>query len=229
MTPGTAGMARRAAAEFLATALLLIAVVGSGFMAERLADGNAAITLLANSLATGCALAVLILVFGPISGAHMNPLVSVALAREDRRPLHELLAYLAAQLLGAFGGVALANLMFSAAPWTLATRPRSGPGIWLGEGIATFGLLLVIVLLVRRRSNAIAFAVAAYITGAYWFTSSTSFANPAVTLARATTESFTGIRPTDAPAFLLAQVTGAILAIAAAGRLVPSAAPEAME
>jgi glycerol uptake facilitator-like aquaporin len=218
-------LARRVFSEFLATSLLLVAVVGSGRMGVQLAGGNAAIVLLANSLATGCALFVLILVFAPLSGAHMNPLVTLALAREDRRPVREVVAYVAAQILGALCGVALANLMFGVAAWTLSTRIRTGPGLWLGEAVATFGLLLLIVQLSRRRSNAIASAVAAYIVGAYWFTSSTSFANPAVTLARMTTESFTGIRPLDVPAFVLAQVAGTIFAVVVTERLGPADAP----
>ena len=202
---------RRAAVEGLGTALLLAAVVGSGIMGERLAGGNAAIALLANSIATGGALLALITAFGPSSGAHLNPLVTIALAGRGGFPGRDVPAYVAVQLGGAFLGVIAANLMFGGAAIEISTRARGGAGLLLGELIATFGLLSVIQGCARRPAAA---AVAAYITGAYWFTSSTSFANPAVTLARTLSDTFTGIRPADAPGFMAAQVAGAALSVA---------------
>jgi glycerol uptake facilitator-like aquaporin len=212
---------RRAAAEFAGSALLLAAVVGSGIMGERLAGGNAGLALLANSLATGAALAVLLLVFGPVSGAHFNPAVSLALG--ERRT--DLPAYLLAQTAGAAAGVVLANLMFDLAPVTLSTRPRGGASAALSEAVATFGLLVTIAGVARSRPAALPFAVGAYITAAYWFTASTSFANPAVTLARSLTDTFTGIRPADVPAFIAAQLAGAAGAVAFSRWLFPREAP----
>jgi glycerol uptake facilitator-like aquaporin len=205
-------LARRLAAEAVGTALLLAAVVGSGIMGERLAGGNIAIALLANTLATGAMLVALILTFGPISGAHFNPAVTLADASQGGLPWSEVTGYIAAQLAGAFAGVAAAHLMFGNAVFSASRHARSGAAQMFSEFVATFGLLAVILGCARFRSSAVPFAVGAYITGAYWFTSSTSFANPAVTLARAATDTFAGIRPADAPGFILAQLAGAAAA-----------------
>ena len=205
-------LGRRITAEALATALLLCAVVGSGIMAERLAAGNIAIALLANTFATGAALVALILTFGPISGAHMNPAVTLAAATEKDLPWSEAAAYVGAQLAGAFAGVAAAHLMFGSPVFSASRHIRSGGAQMFSEFIATFGLLAVIVGCVRSRPAAVPFAVAAWIIGAYWFTASTSFANPAVTLARAASDTFAGIRPADAPPFIIAQLAGALAA-----------------
>lgn len=202
-------LARRITAEALGTALLLAAVVGSGIMAERLANGNAAIALLANTIATGAALAALILTFGPVSGAHFNPAVTIASAFEGGLRWPHVPAYLAAQIGGAFLGVAAANVMFGLPVFFASQRERTGGGQILSEFIATFGLLAVIWGCTRAASTAVPFAVASYIMSAYWFTASTSFANPAVTLARTASDTFAGIRPVDAPAFILAQLAGA--------------------
>jgi glycerol uptake facilitator-like aquaporin len=205
-------LARRVASEALGTALLLAAVVGSGIMGERLAGGNAAIALLANTLATGAALVALILTFGEISGAHFNPAVTLAHSARGRISGRESAAYVAAQLAGAFAGVASAHLMFGEPLLSASTHARSGMTQAFSELVATFGLVSVIFGCSRRQPSAVAFAVGAYITAAYWFTASTSFANPAVTLARAATDTFSGIRPADVPAFLAAQIAGAALA-----------------
>jgi glycerol uptake facilitator-like aquaporin len=209
-----ADLARRAVAEGLGTALLLATVVGSGIMGERLAGGNVAVALLANTLATGAGLVALILTFGPISGAHFNPAVTIADASQGGMPWREVPAYAIAQITGAFAGVAVADLMFDLPPFSASRHARAGPSQWLGELVATFGLLAVIWGCSRRRSDAVPFAVGAYITAAYWFTSSTSFANPAVTLARAATDTFAGIRPIDVPGFVVAQLAGAAAATA---------------
>jgi len=201
---------RAAAAEFVATALLVCAVVGSGIMGDRLSGGNVAIALLANSLAPGAALLCLILAFGPISGAHMNPVVTLAAASQGGLSWVRVPGYLAAQLAGAFAGVVTAHVMFGEPLLALSARTRSGGAQVFSEAVATFGLLSVIWGCARRRPDAAAMAVAAYITGAYWFTSSTSFANPAVTMARALTDTFTGIQPSDVPAFIAAQIVGAL-------------------
>jgi len=203
---------RRAAAEALGTAFLLAAVVGSGVMGERLAGGNVAVALLANTLATAAALTALILTFGPISGAHFNPLVTLADAWQQGRKWPEVPAYLAAQIAGAFAGVAAAHAMFSQPLFFASRHVRAGSAQVLSEFIATFGLLSVILGCARFRSSAVPFAVGAYIAAAYWFTASTSFANPAVTLARAASDTFAGIRPADVPAFILAQTAGAAAA-----------------
>lgn len=206
--------ARRAAvAEFAGTALLLIAVVGSGIMAERLFVEQAGLALLANAIATGGALIALILAFGPISGAQFNPVVTLAavLRREMRWP--RALAYMAAQVTGTIVGVWLAHGMFALPILQLGIKPREGGAQWLAEAIATFGLLAVIFGCRAQGRPAVAYAVGAYITGAYWFTSSTSFANPAVTLARALTTSFAGIRPEDVAPFCLAQCVGGVAAV----------------
>ena len=202
-------LTRRVASEALGTAALLVAVVGSGIMGERLASGNVAIALLANAIATGAALAVLILSFGGISGAHFNPAVTAAAASRGELSWRDAIAYVGAQLTGAFAGVMCAHVMFSEPLLAWSTHARSGPAQAFSEVVATFGLLMVIFSVAKRRPEAIPWAVGAYITAAYWFTSSTSFANPAVTLARATTNTFAGIRPDDVPMFLLAQIAGA--------------------
>ena len=205
-------MVPRAATEALGTAFLLMAVVGSGIMAERLAGGNVALALLANSVATGAALVALILALGPISGAHLNPVVTLADAIEGGIAWREVPAYMAAQIMGAFGGVAAAHGMFGLPLFFVSHHARGGPALLWSEFIATFGLLAVIWGCARVRSSATAFAVGAYITAAYWFTASTSFANPAVTLARAASDTFAGIRPVDAPAFIVAQLAAAVAA-----------------
>jgi len=203
---------RRAAAEFLGTAFLLAAVVGSGIMAERLAGGNVALALLANTIATGAALVALILAFGPVSGAHLNPAVSFGLALNGDMPWRDVPAYVVPQIAGAFAGVAVAHAMFGHVLFIASGRARSGSSQLLSEFVATFGLLLVIWTCSKSRATAVPYAVGAYITSAYWFTASTSFANPAVTLARAATDTFAGIRPSDVPGFLAAQIGGAIAA-----------------
>lgn len=205
-------LARRVAAEFVGTIFLLATVVGSGIMAERLCGGNVALALLANAVATGAGLVALILTFGGVSGAHFNPAVTVADASQGGLPWRFVPAYVVAQLAGAFAGVALAHAMFDVPLFTVSRHARSGGGQLASEFTATFGLVSVIWGCSRSRPTATPFAVAAYITAAYWFTSSTSFANPAVTLARAATDTFAGIRPADAPGFIVAQLAGAALA-----------------
>jgi glycerol uptake facilitator-like aquaporin len=205
---------KRAVAESVGTALLLAAVVGSGIMGERLAAGNAAIALLANTIATGAALLALILTFGPISGAHFNPAVTLADAWRGGLAWRDVPFYIVAQVVGAFAGVAAAHLMFGLPLFFASRHERSGAAQAFSEFVATFGLLAVIWGCVRFRSSAVPFAVAAYITAAYWFTASTSFANPAVTLARSASDTFAGIRPVDAPAFIAAQLAGAFTATA---------------
>ncbi len=202
-------LARRATAEAVGTALLLTAVVGSGIMAERLAGGNVAIALLANAIATGCALVAIILTFGPISGAHLNPAVTIADAWKRGVAWRDVLAYLFAQVVGALAGVAIADVMFGLPPFFASHHTRTGSALWVSEFVATFGLLAVIWGCARARPAATPFAVAAYIVGAYWFTSSTSFANPAVTIARSLSDTFAGIRPIDVVPFVLAQLLGA--------------------
>jgi glycerol uptake facilitator-like aquaporin len=207
-----ASLARRIVAEGVGTALLLAAVVGSGIMAERLDGGNAAIALLANSIATGGALVALILTYGPISGAHFNPVVTLALmSRGEMRP-PAAFGYVAAQFAGAIAGVWLAHLMFGLPILQASGRGRGTFGELAGELVATFGLLGLILSTAKHTPAATPYAVAAYITGAYWFTSSTSFANPAVTLARSLTDTFAGIRPGDAPGFIVAELAGAAAA-----------------
>jgi glycerol uptake facilitator-like aquaporin len=207
-------VARRAVAELLGTALLLAAVIGSGIMGERLAGGNVAIALLANTIATGAALVALILTFGPISGAHLNPVVTLADAWHGGLAWRHVPVYLTAQILGAFSGVAIAHQMFGEPIFLASRHVRSGQALLFSEFIATFGLLSVIWGCVRSRPEVVAFAVGAYITAAYWFTASTSFANPAVTLARAASDTFAGIRPIDVPGFVLSQLAGAAAATA---------------
>jgi glycerol uptake facilitator-like aquaporin len=205
---------RRLLAEFLGTMLLLACVVGSGIMGVNLAQGNDAIALLANALATAGVLYVLIETLGPVSGAHFNPAVSVVMRLRGELDTRTLLAYVAVQVGGAVLGVLLAHAMFELPLLQPGTHVRSGAAQWLSEGVATFGLLLTILLALRQRSNAIPALVASYIFAAYWFTASTSFANPAVTLARSLTQSFAGIRPEDVGGFVLAQFAGALLALA---------------
>ena len=212
---------RRVLAEGLGTALLLATVVGSGIMGETLAGGNVAIALLANTLATGAGLVALILTFGPISGAHFNPAVTLADASQGGLPWREVPSYIAAQLAGAFVGVGIANVMFEKPVFFMSTHERSGSAQLVSELVATFGLLAVIWGCARRRPSAVPFAVGAYITAAYWFTSSTSFANPAVTLARSASNTFAGIRLVDVPGFILAQLAGAAAATAVFRWLTP--------
>jgi glycerol uptake facilitator-like aquaporin len=206
---------RSATAEFVGTAMLLAVVVGSGIMGERLAGGNTALALLANSIATGGGLVALILVFGPLSGAHFNPAVSLALAASGRFAWPQVPAYLAAQFAGGVAGVWMAHAMFGEPVLQVSEKLRPGAALMFSELVATFGLLLTIFSCVRHRPAAVPFAVAAYIVAAYWFTASTSFANPAVTAARSLTNTFAGIRPLDVPGFILAQLLGAALALAA--------------
>lgn len=221
----TPSLARRATAEVIGTALLLATVVGSGIMAERLSQGNVAIALLANTIATGAGLVALILTFGPISGAQFNPAVTLADAAQGGLPWRDVPIYVAAQVAGAYLGVAAAHLMFEAAVFSASTHVRSGPAQLFSEFVATFGLLSVIWGVSRKHAQYIPFAVGAYITAAYWFTASTSFANPAVTLARAASNTFAGIRPIDAPGFVLAQFVGAAAATALFRWLLPSELP----
>jgi glycerol uptake facilitator-like aquaporin len=214
---------KKVVAEALGTALLLAAVVGSGIMGEALARPNVALALLANTVATGAALVALIITFGPISGAHLNPAVTLADASQGGLPWREVPAYVAAQLAGAFLGVAVAHLMFKQPALFFASQHRrDGSAQLLSEFVATFGLLSVIWGSARRRPGLVPFAVGAYNTAAYWFTSSTSFANPAVTLARAASDTFAGIRPADAPGFIGAQLAGAAAATVLFRWLVPT-------
>jgi glycerol uptake facilitator-like aquaporin len=217
----------RAVAEFLGTAFLLAAVVGSGIMGERLAAGNVAIALLANTLSTGAILVVLILALAPISGAHFNPAVTLAMSVTGDLPWREAPVYLASQVAGALVGVASAHLMFGLPLFFASNHPRHGAAQLWSEFVATFGLIFVIWCCSRFRPSATAYAVGAYITAAYWFTASTSFANPAVTLARAASDTFAGIRPADAPAFIAAQLAGAWAATALFRWLVPVRASQA--
>jgi glycerol uptake facilitator-like aquaporin len=202
----------RVTAETLGTAFLVAAVVGSGIMAERLANGNMALALLANTLATAAALVALILAFGPISGGHFNPVVSLADAMEGGLSWLDALRYAAAQVFGGIGGTIAAHAMFGLALVSRSHRVRGGPAQFLSEFIATFGLLCVVWGCSRSRTNVVPFAVGSYIAAAYWFTASTSFANPAVTIARSLSDTFAGIRPDDVPLFIVAQVSGAVAA-----------------
>jgi glycerol uptake facilitator-like aquaporin len=222
-----ATLARRIVSEALGTALLLAVVIGSGIMGERLAGGNVAIALLANAVATGCGLAVLILMFGTISGAHFNPVVTLSEAWQKKLPVASVAPYVAAQVVGAFAGVAAAHLMFGLPLFSASAHVRTGGAQWFSECIATFGLIATIISCSRSRPAATPFAVALYITAAYWFTSSTSFANPAVTLARAASDTFAGIRPLDVGGFIVAQVLGAAAATGLFGWLYPAAPKEA--
>jgi glycerol uptake facilitator-like aquaporin len=221
-------LAKRAASEFLGTAFLVAAVIGSGIMAERLAGPNVALALLANTVATGAILVALIFTFGTVSGAHFNPAVTVADALEHGMPWRDVPAYIAAQCGGGLAGAAVAHLMFGLPLFSLSHHARSGGAQFFSEFIATFGLLAVIWGCSRVRANSVPFAVGAYITSAYWFTASTSFANPAVTLARAVSDTFAGIRPADVPPFVVAQMCGAIAATVLTRWLIPSL-PETAE
>ena len=217
-----ATLSRRIVAEATGTAMLLAAVVGSGIMADQLSGGHQAIALLANTIATGAALVALILTFGSISGAHFNPAVTLADASQGRLPWRDVLGYLIAQSAGAVLGVWMAHAMFEQPLLMLSRHARSGPAQMFSEFVATFGLVAVIWGCSRRRSSAVPFAVGAYIIAAYWFTASTSFANPAVTFARALSDTFAGIRPVDVPGFVLAQVAGAMAATFLFRWLVPA-------
>ena len=215
-------LSRRITAEALGTMLLLSAVVGSGIMGDRLSSGNVAIALLANTIATGAALTVLILTFGPVSGAHFNPAVTLADASQGGLRWNEAPLYIAAQLGGAVAGVLLAHAMFEESLFQLSARDRGGHAQMLSEMVATFGLLAVIWGCNRRRAESVPVAVGLYITAAYWFTASTSFANPAVTIARTLTDTFAGIRLADAPGFIAAQLAGAVAATLVFRWLVPA-------
>ena len=206
-------LAQRAVSEGLGTAFLLAVVVGSGIMAAKLAGGNDAIALLCNTLPTGAILVVLILIFGPLSGAHFNPAVSLAFALQDALPWRIAGLYIVAQVLGGIIGVWVAHMMFELPVWQLSMTGRGGAGQWLAEAVATFGLLLTIFGCIARKSEATPYAVGLYITAAYWFTSSTSFANPAVTIARSLSDSFAGISPHGVAPFIVAQCLGMLAAI----------------
>lgn len=203
---------RRPVAELLGTALLVAAVIGSGIMGQQLSPDNDAVALLGNTLATGAALVVLITIFGPVSGAHFNPMVSLSFALRGELPWRDVAIYLPAQVIGGVLGTILAHAMFGQDFFQFGGQARTGPGPWLGEIIATFALLMAIIGTLRARPEAVAYMVGLVITAGYWFTSSTSFANPAVTIARSLTDSFAGIRPIDAPGFIVAQIVGAVLA-----------------
>lgn len=216
---------RKLLAEALGTAFLLAAVIGSGIMAERLAGGNEALALLCNTLPTGAILVVIILVFGPISGAHFNPAVTIALAARGSFPWVKAAPYIVAQLIGGIAGAWAAHFMFDLPILQASENLRSGAGLWFAEALATFGLVLTIVGCVARTPSAVPYAVGLYITSAYWFTASTSFANPAVTVARAFTNTFSGIMPLHAPAFILAQFAGVAVCLAVLRFLFPLQEP----
>lgn len=211
--------ARKLAAEFIGTAFLLATVVGSGIMAERLAGGNEAIALLGNTIPTGAILAVLITMLGPISGAHFNPAVTLAFLLRRDIAVRDGALYIAVQIAGGIAGVWAAHLMFDESIIQFSAKVRTGGGQWFAEGIATFGLVLTILATLKARENAVAMTVGLYITAAYWFTASTSFANPAVTIARSFSDTFSGIRPTDAPLFIVAEIAGATVATVMCGWL----------
>ena len=218
---GAEPLARRLLAEGLGASFLLAAVVGSGIMGANLAGGNAALALLGNTLPTGAILVVLILIFGPVSGAHMNPAVSLAFALRRELSLRDFGFYVAAQLVGAIVGVWAAHLMFALPVWQISTHVRTGPAQWFSEGVATLGLLLTVLGCVARAPAAAPYAVGLYITAAYWFTASTSFANPAVTIARALSDTFAGIAPSGVAPFILAQLAGTLAAVALCPSLWP--------
>jgi glycerol uptake facilitator-like aquaporin len=203
-------------AEALGTAFLLAAVVGSGIMAAKLSGGNEALALLCNTLPTGAILAVLILTFGPVSGAHFNPAVSIAFALRRELPWPQAAAYIVVQIVGGIIGVWAAHAMFELPLWQVSLTVRTGPGQWLAESVAAFGLVLTILGCLARTPSAVPYAVGLYITAAYWFTASTSFANPAVTIARALSDTYAGIAPAGIAAFIAAQLVGALLAVALA-------------
>jgi len=217
-------LARRLAAEALGTAFLLAVVVGSGIMGETLAGGNTAIALLGNTIATGAILVVLILIFGPLSGAHFNPAVTLSFVMQGKLEKRVALLYVAVQIAGALAGMLIAHAMFEEPLFQASAKLRTGPAQWLAEFIATFGLLAAILGCVRFRVEAVPYAVGLYITAGYWFTASTSFANPAVTIARSFTDTFSGIRPLDAPGFIVAQLLAAVAATLVFGWLL---APQA--
>jgi glycerol uptake facilitator-like aquaporin len=223
MTPS---LARRAAAEAIGTAFLLAGVVGSGIMAAKLAGGNGALALLCNTLATGAILTVLILVFGPLSGAHFNPAVTIVFALRGETMWPDGAVYVVCQVAGGVIGVWAAHLMFELPLWQLSTTIRTGPAQWFAEAIATFGLVLTILGCLARTPAAVPYAVGLYITAAYWFTASTSFANPAVTIARAMSDTFAGIAPTGVAAFIAAQLAGAVTALGMARWLWNPAEPK---
>lgn len=208
-----ASLRQRTFCEWLGTAFLLAAVVGSGIMAQRLASGNAALALLCNTLPTGAILVVLILVFGPLSGAHFNPAVSIALALRGKVPWPTAAIFIVAQILGAVGGVWIAHLMFDLPLWQISVTTRTGPGQWLAEAVATFGLVVTVFGCMARTPASVPYAVGLYITSAYWFTASTSFANPAVTIARSLSDTFAGIAPSGVAAFVVAQMAGMLAAV----------------
>jgi glycerol uptake facilitator-like aquaporin len=214
-------LAQRLFSEWLGTTFLLAAVVGSGIMAAKLAGGNVAVALLCNTLATGAILVVLIAVFGPVSGAHFNPAVSLAFALRAALPWQDAILYIAAQLVGGIVGVWAAHLMFELPVWQFSVTSRTGTGQWLAEAVATFGLILTIFGCVARAPSAVPIAVGLYITSAYWFTASTSFANPAVTIARSLSDTFAGIAPAGVLAFIGAQLVGMLVAVAVAAWLWP--------
>lgn len=220
-------LARCLTAEAIGTAVLVAAVVGSGIMAERLAGGNAALALLCNTIATGAILVVLVTIFGPLSGAHFNPAVSLVFALRREFPWRDLAPYVAAQCAGGIAGTLVAHLMFGLAPLVIGTHGRSGGGQWLGEIVATFALVLTILGGIRHAPAALPWLVGLVITAGYWFTSSTSFANPAVALARGFTQSFAGIALGDVPAFVLAELVGALIAVALAQLLFPDKGAQA--
>ncbi len=216
MSKASVSLSQRLMAETLGTAFLLAAVVGSGIMAQRLSGGNAALALLCNTLPTGAILAVLILTFGPISGAHFNPAVSMAFALRRELPWPTTGTYVAAQVVGGLIGVWTAHLMFELPLWQVSVNARTGTGQWLAEFVATFGLLLTILGCLARTPAAVPYAVGLYITSAYWFTASTSFANPAVTIARSISDTFSGIAPANIAPFIGAQLLGMVVAVFAA-------------
>lgn len=220
-------LSRKLAAEGMGTALLLAAIVGSGIMAERLAGGNVALALLCNALATGAMLVVLVAMLGPISGAHLNPAVTLVMMLRRETAPRQGFAYAAVQVAGAVLGTLLAHAMFGEAVLQVSTKARDGMGLCLAEGVATFGLILTILGMLRLRPEMIAASVGLYIFAAYWFTASTSFANPAVTIARTLTDSFAGIAPGDAPGFIASQIAGALLAAALSPWLFASASEPA--
>lgn len=203
---------QKLSAEFVGTAFLLATVIGSGIMAERLADGNVAIALLGNTIPTGAILVVLITMLGPISGAHFNPAVTLVFALRRAISARDSFAYVLVQIAGGLVGVWAAHLMFDEVIWQFSQTVRTGGAQWFAEGVAAFGLVVTILATLKARESAVAMAVGLYITAAYWFTASTSFANPAVTIARGFSDTFAGIRPTDVPWFIVAQLLGAVLA-----------------
>jgi len=206
-------MKQRLAGEFIGTAFLLATVVGSGIMAEALAGGNVAVALLGNTIPTGAILVVLITMLGPVSGAHFNPAVTLVFTLSKDIEKSTAAAYVLVQIAGGLVGVAAAHLMFDESLIQFSQKVRTGPPQWFAEGVATFGLVFTIFVTLRANANAVAMAVGLYITAAYWFTASTSFANPAVTIARSFSDTFAGIRPMDAPLFIVAQLVGAVIAL----------------